>query len=65
MMRACALKGGEWLEAKGLLNRRVNDLQMQDLEGVTVAIVSEFVRQLALEGRKAEAEVAPELHFTA
>lgn len=63
MTRACALKGGEWLEGKGLLGKRVNDLTMSDLEGLAVAVISAFVLQLAAEGKNAEAEAAPALPF--
>lgn len=42
----------------------VNDLTLTELEGVAVAVISEFVRQLNLEGRTAEMEAAPESDFT-
>jgi len=66
MIRACALRGGEWLIGKGLTRRgvAVHDLALADLEGLATEIMGEFVRQLASEGKNAETEPVPELHFT-
>lgn len=59
MTRACALKGGAWLQEKVNLGKRLNDLTLPELEGLAVAVITEFVLQLALEGRNAETEAVP------
>ncbi len=64
MTRACALKGGEWLLARGLAGRKINDLTLADLEGFTVQVIGEFVLQSALEAQRYAAEVVPVRDFT-
>ena len=64
MTRACALKGGEWLQGAHILQKRVNDLRLDELESLAAVIISEYLIQLASEGKIAETEPVPVRDFS-
>ena len=64
MTRACALKGGEWLLGARITQKRVHDLRLDELESLSAVIISEYLIQLASEGKTAEMEAVPVRDFT-
>ena len=63
IVRAAALRVGAKLEAMRLLDKKIWQLQMSELESVVEASISAFLVEEASERQRRESEVLPESSF--
>ena len=64
IVRAAALVVGQWLQESCLLEKKVWQLQLPELEGLTNAAVSAFIVAESREKERRDAEPVPTLRDT-
>ena len=64
IVAATALHLGEWLQASGMLEKKIWQLQRTELEAMTDVAVSAFLIEEARERERRDREVLPALNFT-
>lgn len=64
MVAATALHLGEWLQASGMLEKKIWQLQRVELEAMADVAISAFLVEEARERERRDLEVLPTLNFT-
>lgn len=64
IIAATALHLGEWLQASGMLEKKIWQLQRTELEAMADVAISAFLVEEARERERREQEVLPALNFT-
>ena len=64
IIAATALHLGEWLQASGMLEKKIWQLQRTELEAMTDVAVSAFLIEETRERERRDLEVLPPLNFT-